>query len=547
MFDRALIHLMALLFRAGLRKVKQQAKTPTGAIMTLAMFGMVLMGIGPSIAMAFFDREVGENSFFHALGLMMPFFLYGMATIGIVSNAGKAFLELKPAELQFVLAGPFTDRQILSYRLLTMAIGWMPMSLLFALLMMPYTSTFIGTCFGVGLSGSFVILLVIAIALATPKVPVAALTAVRVGLVLGLAALMSETLSASLGSDFSAVSQSLGSSQVTAACLIPFRPFANLMYGTVDASMMVNLGMSVLLVLVSLVVCYSLNAGFSELAADGVGRRIRKLERMKGGNAVASNPTRAEPRLAIPILGWWGGAGPIAWQQLTMSMRRLGRLVSIIFVVGMVAAMVAGYVHFSYPNALTRGQRLAAVPVALGAASYLGFLITMSIPLGFAMPPRSLSWFQLIPIRPLPLAAAMVLGSTASWIALRVAIFLPALVLTSFTMMQCVAFLLAGIAIDVMMISAINFVTAVTNLRAHAQGPPDILQGARAILYMIVVMAATLPTILVGTLSTSIVGFATGFSLTACALTAAFSIMMVQPIVWWFSGTMFLGRELPAN
>jgi Putative ABC exporter len=214
--------------------------------------------------------------------------------------------------------------------------------------------------------------------------------------------------------------------------------------------------------------------------------------------------------------------------------------------VGIVGVFVAVYIRTRYPEVMSEQLGMAAIPIVVGAASYLGFLIMLTAQAGFSAPQRNLTNFQLLPIKPMELAIGMLAGSMLMWTSVRIALFLPALVVTSFHPLESLACLFAGFAFDVALVSAVNLVTGTTGLRGMAQGPPDILQGVRAIVFMLVVMCSIVPTLLIAGLVTFIVGVVIGFSIAGCALTAAIAALLVQPFIWWFTGTVFLRRELPA-
>lgn len=554
MFDPALLRLMRMLSVAGFRKIWKQVKSPAGALLAIGFLCVLSIGIGPMVVMAIvnpmFTDSIRDNPLFTCLLNLLPLMLYAMAAMTIVLDSGKTFLELKPPELQFVLAGPFTDRQILSYRLLTMTVGWVPMSMFFGILMLPYSGSFVGAWLGVMFGGAFLILLAIVYTLLRPRVPAFVLVGIRFMLLLGILLILADALRITLASEsFSMIklSEELGQSAVAGVLAMPFKPFVHLVYGEFDAVMLVNLVLSMVMVIVELAACYALNSGFSELAAEGVSRRIRKLERLKGGSLSTGQFSQSESKWSLPEFGWMGGAGPIAWQQVLVAARKTGRLLPVVLLLGMIGMVVAYYVRVAYPNVMSSSQKVSVIPVALGVASYIGFLVSFTAQAGFTASPRNLTWFQLLPTTPFVLGMSMVTGSLLTWFALRLALFLPAFVLTSFSILESLAFLFAGFALDVTFVSALNLVTAATNLRLVAQGPPDILQGARAVLFMFVVILAVQPTLLVSATVTFIVGVVVGFSLAGCALTAGLVALVVQPFFWWCSGTLFLRRELPAT
>ena len=63
-------------------------------------------------------------------------------------------------------------------------------------------------------------------------------------------------------------------------------------------------------------------------------------------------------------------------------------------------------------------------------------------------------------------------------------------------------------------------------------------------LFMLSVGVALLPTMMLASGMVGTAGAFLGYRWAVCALVAALTILSVQPLVWWLTGTVFHTREL---
>lgn len=230
--------------------------------------------------------------------------------------------------------------------------------------------------------------------------------------------------------------------------------------------------------------------------------------------------------------------------QCTTSWCRSGRLlllVSLISLIGTVAAFIA---TMKMPNLVPQENGIAIMPIAMGISCYASYLFITVSPLGFAIPSNRLMTVKTLPVKPIPLAVGMMAGMLLSMFAIRTYVFLPSAVLSTHSFAAMIAILSVGYSLDIAMATTLNFITASTSLRAIPQGTPDILQGGKTMLFMLSVGVAMLPTMMLASGVVGIVGAFLGYDWTVCALVAAVTILGVQPLVWWLTGTVFHAREL---
>ena len=79
---------------------------------------------------------------------------------------------------------------------------------------------------------------------------------------------------------------------------------------------------------------FALDAQYLETAAAASARIYARIERMRRGGVGPTLRGPGRKRVGLPMLPWWGGAGPIAWRQLTTAQRDFTRLLAVLLVLG---------------------------------------------------------------------------------------------------------------------------------------------------------------------------------------------------------------------
>ena len=456
-------------------------------------------------------------------------------------------LELNPPELQFVLAGPFSNSQILSYRLLTFGTGWLPLSFFFSVFLLQHFGSLLGGFLGIALGGAFITMIAFQYTLVRSRISPGGLRAIRWCVASSLVLIATEVAYQVLRSpeaySIELISQAINGGWAARGLTFPFRPFALLMESPLGMQWLWSLLMSVGLVAAITISCYRTNGGFSELAVEGVVRRQQKLERIRGGNVYGMSTSRTERSQLLPAFGWLGGVGPVAWSQITSAIRRTGRLVPGIIIIGIVAAIAAAMLLPVFPDAIPDPARTYAVPIALGASAYVGFLISTTAQTGFSANRRLLTWYQTLPIRPMAIAMGMVTGTATVLLAIECAFCLPALVVSSLTMVQSLSVVFAGASFSLAFASMTNFISAVTGLRPMPGGTPDVFQGARALIFMMILGLSMTPILLFAVGSAAVAGALVGFSWTFCSIAAGLAMLAGLPAMWWYAGIRFVDSE----
>lgn len=519
--------------------------------MSLVLLTIIGVAIVPSLALAIMNPDIIASPMKSFAAPLMPLVLFVVANQLVASDAGQKLMELRPPELQFVLAGPFRPSQILTYRLTILGFNWTLMSLFFIVVLLSHFESVAGGYLGILLGGSFIFSLSFLRALVTPRLTPSTIHSFRIGLRLLLLAILAEVafLASRSPQSFTpeGISSLLGSSYLASVLGYPFRPFAYLLQCKIGWALVANALIGGLMVVASIACCYRFNDGFSELAVEGVARSKERKARIRGGNLYAIKPKGTSTITRVPEFGWWAGAGPVAWTQVAMILRRTGYLIPGILTLGLFGSIGIFVAIGSGVFTMSPQMQSSSFLIAMGIGTYVSFLILMTTQLGFSMNQSLLTWYQMLPIGPLPIGIGMIAGNLVILFSIRLGFSLVGWSLSDQSWTDNLIYALGFTAIDVSMASVLNLISAATALRIQSSGTPDIFQGARAMVFMLAAAAAMTPIVLIGVLGAAIGGGILGFAVAPCVLTASLTVFAMMPLIWWLTGHRFLSRELTTD
>ena len=544
--DPALTQLTRMLTKAALRQLLRLVKRPIGAFFAIFMLVVFSAGAIPNVVLAI-SGQAATGGMIEQMGAALPLMMYAGLVMLILGDGSDSLLELRPPELQFVLAGPFSDAQILSYRLLTLSLGWIPISFLFTLFLLPQFGSLVGGVVGITFGGAFLTLLSLMFTLSKPSLSRVMVQTIRLGLLLVVLGIAAETVvtvfrSGDSPSLLALAKLAAGGWVASISCAI-FQPFTQALQCGYGIRLAVWACLSLSMVVLATVGCYRVQTGFAELAVAGVIRRQAKLDRIKSGNLYGSKNRKATSLWTLPSFKWLGGVGPVAWLQILSALRRTGRMLPGLFGLSLLATCSLAAILSAYPGILSGSKRQFAVLIALGIAAYVCLLVSLTIQTGFNASERLLTWYRTLPLRPSSIAAGMAAGTSVVLIAIQTAAFLPALVVTSRPLVESFAIYFAVGCFFVSYSTQMNLVSVTFQLRPMPQGTPDVFQGARAMLYMMALSVAMLPAILFAAGAAGIAGAIIGFSITTCAIAAGLMLLAIQPAFWWLTGDRFISRD----
>ncbi|HWE36973.1 MAG TPA: putative ABC exporter domain-containing protein [Isosphaeraceae bacterium] len=338
--DEALWLLLGLRLKAWGRRVVRGLKSPKGIILWLfglGLFATWLMSI-------LLPSTGGAGRLVEPARRYGPFFLLVWCLLSLILSTGERAIQFTPAEVNLLFSAPFSRRQLLAYKLWVILGGVLVFGVFMAVAMRTYSPTFLSAYVGMVLMGLFGQLLTMAVALIGATIGAAANTwRRRLALAILLAVVV--VVAASVGRRALAVPtlealQSIPDAPAVRAVLTPFRWFLlaftarHLWPDLVEWGALAGLIDAGLVLLI-----FSLDAHYLETAA-AAGEKVYALrEAIRRGRGIAAvrKPGRARGR--VPMLPWWGGAGPIAWRQLTGARREVARLVVLLFCFAMTTGM----------------------------------------------------------------------------------------------------------------------------------------------------------------------------------------------------------------
>ncbi|WDQ16043.1 putative ABC exporter domain-containing protein [Rhodopirellula sp. P2] len=544
--DPALTRLTGVLLKSALRQLARHLKTPSGIFVALMVVGTVGMGLMPMIV-ASQTGSLDGIQMYSTVTSTIPLMMLVIVAMAVYFDIGQQITELRPPELQFVLAGPFSDHQILSYRLMTLAMTWVVSSCLMAVFALPGAGSYPSAVLAIYTGGMTVTALTTLHAISKPVLNSTVRTLVASALLGAVALLLITSLPLGMSdAGFSWQAWLLGcqSSMLGTVMTLPFLAFGKLLSAPLGMAMLGWTCVCLATLVVGFGACYWVNVGFAELAVEGVSRKQVRIQRFRSGQFGRLNKTEHRSTWRLFEFPWWGGIGPVAWHQVTFAVRRNGKLLFGLVCVGLVTGVVLMVLPFFRPETIHAHFREWSMPIAMVASTYLGFLLTLSQPIGMAMTPKTLTWFRMLPCRPIAIVIGMLAGQLVILFAIRLAFAVVAAFVTTRGWGENLAVLLAGLGLDVAYGSAINLVTAATVLRAMPSGTPDVLQGGRAMLYMFVLAVGMVPSFLAAGVAGGTAAVMTDMDRQVIAIAVGAGLLAVQPVIWWVTAVFFRDREL---
>lgn len=385
----SLLKILALQWKARARQTYRSFKTKRGMVYGVLMGLMFCLWMLPSLISAFVtprvDPETARAFFAPAL---LCFFLLTLMTSGVES--GVAFL---PAEVDLLFPGPFKRRELLLYRIINLTAGGSLVALFFSAIILRACTYWIAAFIGLGLGLTFLNLLQMALGVFVSTVAESTFTTTRrvvLVIVLGLLGwglYQGLTIAADQGfvSTLIAVRHSLGGKLL----LAPFEIIAQTATATSlfpDFVLWASVGVAMnLLVLWGIV---GLDANYMEKSIGTSQRIYERIQRARRGQGL-SGGVKARGRLRPPSFGHLGGAGPIAWRQMTVALRSSHFAILLVLVLGLAITIP---VFFSVEG---RGAT-----VAMPAVSLVVFLLPQLLQYDFRGDIDRLDVLKSLPLSP---------------------------------------------------------------------------------------------------------------------------------------------------
>ena len=407
--DRSLWLLTTLRCKAFGRNLRKALSRPKGVLMVV----ITALAFAPMLFSAVVSAGSGLQAPVEPVRRFAPLALFALTVASLLFSAGEQALYYTPAEVSFLFAGPFSKRQLLTYKMVTTVLLCLFSSVFFGMLSKVISPSLLSAFVGSFLLLMFLQVLQMVVGLASSTV--GALTWSR-GRRWGLAGLLVVTglAVAPVAREFSGLGAlealaKVEASPVLGVVLTPFRWFVRAFTADRIWPDLVGwscLGLAVDGILIGLV--YALEASYLEAASASSARRFSKFQKLVAGGGSVRSVTRRSSgffRFRPPAAPWWGGVGPNLWRQMTSALGDPGRMASLALMISAVPILML----FVAP----RAQNTEPIPfVCLGIIAWMSIVLSVLIPYDFRGDVDVIVTLKALPIRPDRLALGQLLTPT---------------------------------------------------------------------------------------------------------------------------------------
>jgi hypothetical protein len=468
----ALLELIALHGNARLRRSLRGVLTVRGATF-LVLSGLI---IAIWLASGFFGADRAEHADPDTVRTFFPIWLLTICVLNLMTSAGERAIAFTPPEVDLLFPGPFTRRQLLGYKLLKNAAGAVVTATVFSVLFRRYVQSWAAGGLGIFASLLFLQLFSMSVVLIGETLGAHAYTRGRkmiVGAVIAIVAIaLLPVLHAGRGKSAADLALELASTRIGRVVLAPFAVFGQIVTAkhlAPDAMPPLLLAMVVLAMLVTIVMW--LDAQYLESAARAGQRVHERIQRMRRGTAISvrAQPGTRAARLSIPDLPRAGGAGPIAWRQLTTAVRQSRAVVMLLLVMCVALGPVlhvAGAAEHRDPVALL-----------ISIVFSMNVLFANALRFDFRGDLDQLDVLKSLPLRPVAIVVGQLIAPTLVLTICQIALFIG---VGSFLLVDAKFLLVAAlfaVPLNTLVFAIENLLFLLSPVQMWAVSPGD-LQGA---------------------------------------------------------------------
>jgi hypothetical protein len=412
----ALFTLLGLHFRGKLRHSLRGARTPRGLMFLVLGILVLSLWLGPALYRALRVPHADPQM----VRAVAPFAILGFCLSNLFTSFGDSAVPFTGAEVDFLFPAPFSRRSLLGYKILKTSLGTAFTTLIFSILLLRYSTSWIACFVGIWLTVQFMQLFAMSVIMVGQTIGERAYTGARRAVLIAAALLaiiaIGPTLIAHLHSSPIDFIIHVHATIAGRVLLAPFDIFAHAI--TARTPDLLKWAIPAFLInLLMLAIVIGLDANYLETAATLSQRRYERRQRARSGG-IARLTDGSGPRFRVIQLPRWGGAGPIAWRQLIGAARSSRALLILLIVI----AIAGGTFILQY-----RGGSVSSLGKLLGAVAWMNMVFISMLKFDFRDELDRLDLLRSLPVRPIAVAAAEV--------------FTPVLVLTlmQFTLLVAVA------------------------------------------------------------------------------------------------------------
>ena len=408
--------LLWLNARAVARRATRSMRTPRGIVFGVIGVLLILLWLGGPLLMRG-HQPAADPAAVRTVG---PIAVALMCLLNVLTSAGERAVSFSPAEVDFLFPGPFTRRQLLAYKLIKTGLGTIPAALVFGIVLGRFGGSFLGRVVAAWLLFQFVQMIAMTAALVQATVGEQSFTRGRkwflAAVLAAAAAVVGPTLARQGWDDPRAIATHVNATPLGRVALAPFGLFAKALVAPRLWPDGVGLDAVAAVLVAALVgVVVLLDANYLETAATVSGKRYATVARMRR-SGLAGMSVATSGKFRLPMLPWLGGAGPVAWRQLTGVLRTSRGLLLVLGLIALVGgvslAKVAHQPSRHGPHTGGADKAGAVLGVLAGVSVWTNLFLTSMLKFDFRGDLDHLDALRALPLRPTAVAAAEVVAPT---------------------------------------------------------------------------------------------------------------------------------------
>ncbi|MDP9174425.1 MAG: putative ABC exporter domain-containing protein [Planctomycetota bacterium] len=393
---QALRMLMKMHFRGKFRRMLSGVRTPRGAVFLLLGIVVLCLWLGPSIFLAIKTPRADPQRIL----TVAPFSILGFCIGNLFASIGETAVAFTAAEVDFLFPGPFTRRQLLTYKIGKTALGTIFTAIVFTFILLKYCSWWLACIVGIWLTVQFMQLFAMTVMMIGQTLGERLYSAARRGAVILVLAVVAiavlPRLAVAMREGPVELMRQVHATLAGKILLAPFDVFARTLIASTAQSLAIwgTTALAIDLLLFATVI--GLDSNYLETAATVSQRRYERQQRFRRTGGVMAMGSSGGTKLRVPSLPFLAGVGPIAWRQLTTAIRSSrGLLLLIGIIVFSAGAMI-------WEN---RGEVASSLGPFVGLIVWVNVVVVSMLKFDFRDELDRLDFLRSLPISPLAVAA----------------------------------------------------------------------------------------------------------------------------------------------
>jgi len=412
-----------------------------------------------------------------AMLAFLPLIILAMLVAGVLRTSADQAISYSPAEVHFLFSGPFSRRQLLLYRVALLAVASLGLAVFLALLGAPD----LGPTLRIlpGIFSAVLLAQLFSLFVAVLRERVGLVLSGRLGWGIGFLVLLLAAggLAGSAGSldlsDPRGLLEAVRSGAGWRAVEVALTPFTLAITASTLEGLVLGLAGATAMNGAVLGAILLLDANYLEAASAISERKYSDLQRAQTQGIARAKSSRRHR--GVPRLPHWGGAGTIAWRQLTALRRGSFVLVLVVLAAG---AVVGGWIVVAKPETL-----LVVVVLLLNLPLFLFLADTLRF--DFRGDLDALETLKAMPLRPIPLVLGQIAVPTLLLAFAVLALAGPPLVAAGYVVaLPLVAVLL--LLVSALIFGTKNYLFLHFPVSLRGRNPADIRFLGRMVLFLMI-------------------------------------------------------------